>query len=124
MMQARVARQAIFDRERRVFGYELLFRSSDWNACTGGDATAITTQLLGDSFMAIGLDQLVGQKKAFVNFGRDMLLRGFASALPKERMVIEILESVAPDLDVLAVCKDLSAGGYLLALDDFVVNSD
>jgi len=122
-MEAFVARQAIFDRERRVYGYELLFRSSPENAFDGSDATASTTQLLSNSLMAIGLDQLVGHKKAFVNFGRDLLLSGFASVLPKERTVIEILETVVPEPDVLTACESLRSQGYLLALDDFVVRS-
>ncbi|HEY6766565.1 MAG TPA: hypothetical protein VI386_17535 [Candidatus Sulfotelmatobacter sp.] len=33
-----VARQPIFDREERVFGYELLFRDGVENAFIGGDA--------------------------------------------------------------------------------------
>ena len=123
-METFVARQAIFDRERRVYGYELLFRSGLDNAFDGSDATASTTQLLRNSLMTIGLNQLVGQRKAFVNSGRDLLLSGFASVLPKERTVIEILETASPEPEVLAACEHLRGLGYLLALDDFVVRSD
>lgn len=122
-MEAFVARQAIFDRERRVYGYELLFRSGTTNEFDGSDPTSSTTQLLSNSLMAIGLDQLVGHRKAFVNFGREMLLGGFASLLPKERTVIEILETVVPDPDVLQACQELRRQNYLLALDDFVIHS-
>lgn len=122
-MQAFVARQAIFDRERRVYGYELLFRSSSRNDFDGADATSATTELLGNSVLVLGFNQLVGRKKAFINFGRDLLLSGFPAALPKDRTVVEILETVKPDPDVLAACENLRRQGYLLALDDFVENS-
>jgi c-di-GMP-related signal transduction protein len=118
-----VARQAIFDRERRVYGYELLFRSSVRNEFDGTDPSASTTEVLSNSLMAVGLDKLVGKKKAFVNFGRELLLNGFPSVLPKEQTVIEVLESVEPDPLILAACENLRRQGYLLALDDFVVAS-
>lgn len=122
-MQAFVARQAIFDRERRVYGYELLFRSSAHNGFDGSDATRATTELLDNSVLVLGLDQLVGSKKAFINFGRDLLLSGLPGVLPKDRAVVEILETVEPDAEVIAACESLRQQGYLLALDDFVANS-
>jgi EAL and modified HD-GYP domain-containing signal transduction protein len=55
-----------------------------------------------------------------VNFNREALLRDYASLLPRERIVIEILENVYPDADVLAACQKLKHSGFLIALDDFV----
>jgi c-di-GMP-related signal transduction protein len=49
-----------------------------------------------------------------------MLLDGSWSILPKENVVIELLESVEPDAAVVEACGRLSASGYTLALDDFV----
>ena len=34
--------------------------------------------------------------------------------------MIEILESVKPDLEVVDVCRRLTQAGYSIALDDFV----
>ena len=121
-MDVFVARQPVFDRERRVYGYELLFRSSTRNEFDGTDPTSSTTQLLGNSLLAIGLDRLVGEKKAFVNFGRELLLSEFASVLPKDQTVIEVLETVEPDEAIVEACQELRRQGYLLALDDFVVH--
>jgi c-di-GMP-related signal transduction protein len=39
--------------------------------------------------------------------------------LPKDRVVLEILESVAMDDEVRNACRRLKNAGYLLALDDF-----
>ena len=70
-MDALVARQAIFDRDRRVHGYELLFRSNAaQNEFDGTEASLATRQVLANSLLVIGLENLVGTKKAFVNFGR------------------------------------------------------
>jgi EAL and modified HD-GYP domain-containing signal transduction protein len=115
-----VARQAIFDRDRRVQGYELLFRSSALKPFDGEEAATATTQLLASSLLTVSLETLVGEGRAFVNFGRDSLLSGWCSALPPESWVIEILESVEPDEQVLAACRKLSDDGYRIALDDYV----
>ncbi|MGB9508593.1 MAG: HDOD domain-containing protein, partial [Candidatus Acidiferrum sp.] len=40
--------------------------------------------------------------------------------LPPERVVVEILETVQPTDDIISICRDLRASGYLLALDDFI----
>jgi EAL and modified HD-GYP domain-containing signal transduction protein len=121
-MDVFLARQPVFDRERRVYGYELLYRSSTNNVFDGTDATSATTQLLANSLLTFGLDRLVGEARAFVNFGRELLLSEFASVLPKDRTVIELLETVEPDEAVVKACQELRRQGYLLALDDFVVD--
>lgn len=119
-----VARQAIFDRSRKVWGYELLFRSgASQERFDGTDESLATRQVISNSLLAIGLDNLLGDKKAFVNFGREMLLQESASFLPKEKTVIEILEGVEADSEVMAAIRGLRALGYRIALDDFVYNS-
>jgi c-di-GMP-related signal transduction protein len=120
-MDVLVARQAIFDRDRRVYGYELLFRSQPGqNEFDGTEAGLATRQVLANSLLVIGLENLVGAKKAFVNFGRGPLLQGWHSALPRESTVIELLESVEPDPEVIEACRKLREQGYQVALDDFV----
>ena len=120
-MDALVARQAIFDRDRRVHGYELLFRSNAaQNEFDGTEASLATRQVLANSLLVIGLENLVGTKKAFVNFGRVPLLQGWHASLPRGSTVIELLETVEPDAEVLEACRSLREQGYQIALDDFV----
>ena len=120
-MDALVARQAIFDRERRVYGYELLFRShAGQNEFDGTEGGVATRQVLANSLLVIGLENLVGNKKIFINFGRGPLLQGWQAGLPAGRTVIEVLETVEPDAEVLAACRRLRQEGYQIALDDFV----
>ena len=117
-----VARQAIFDRARRVHGYELLFRADGIkNEFDGSDAVSATAEVLANSLLAIGLENLIGGKLAFVNFNRELLLNGWHAVLPKKRAVIEILETVEPDAEVVDACRKLREQGYQIALDDFVL---
>lgn len=115
-----VARQAIFDRNLRVYGYELLFRSCLDSAFDGSDGALASSRVIASSFFSIGIDRLLGGKRAFINFPRELLLDERASMLPPRLAVIEILESVEADAPVIAACRKLKKRGYLLALDDFV----
>jgi c-di-GMP-related signal transduction protein len=121
VMNVFVARQAILNRHKVLYGYELLFRScADKNLFDATDSSSATSQVIANTLFSAGMEDILAGKKAFINFDREMLLDGSVSILPKETLVIEILESVVPDDDVVAACAKLSERGYTLALDDFV----
>jgi c-di-GMP-related signal transduction protein len=114
-----LARQPIFDDAGATAAYELLFRSGWENAFTGGDRDAACEQTLHDSLMEFGLGALTGSKSAYFNMTRKALLEEKYAVLPKERVVLELLEDVEPDGAVLEACRSLKTAGYRLALDDF-----
>jgi len=120
-MDVFAARQPIFNRERELYGYELLYRADATSrGFDGVDSTSSTLQLLSNSLLSIGLDRIAGGKKVFVNFDRNLLLDGVAAILPPENLIVEVLETVEPDEEVVAACDALSKKGYSIALDDFV----
>ncbi|MCP5050494.1 MAG: HDOD domain-containing protein, partial [bacterium] len=115
-----VARQPIFDRDKKVVAYELLFRTgfdNFFNAHSFPDEAS--SQTLLDSFVLFGLKELSGGKRIFINFTRKILLNNAATAFPNELLVVELLENIQPDPRVISACRDLKEKGYLLALDDF-----
>jgi EAL and modified HD-GYP domain-containing signal transduction protein len=115
-----VARQPIFDRRQRVFGYELLFRSGRENAYQAADGEMATGRVITDSLLNFGPESMTRGKRAFINFTRAALLEGYAELLPAHWVVVEVLESVEPDPEVVGACRALRDKGYTLALDDFV----
>jgi c-di-GMP-related signal transduction protein len=115
-----VARQPILDARRRVFGYELLFRSGAEGGFSHGDGTEASLRVIGDTLSVFGFDALTAGKRAFINFTRDVLLGDHAFLLPPGRTVVEVLETVEPDDEVLAACRRLRSAGYVVALDDYV----
>ncbi len=116
-----VARQPIFTRDERVFGYELLFREGLEACFSGTDVDAASRSTL-DSSLLMGLDVLCGGTYAFINCTRETLLKGHVKLLPPKATVIEILETVEPAPEIEAACRALKNSGYLLALDDFTAN--
>ena len=43
-----------------------------------------------------GIESIVGEKKAFINFNEELLLQDIQSFLAKKQVVLEILKSVNP----------------------------
>ena len=105
--------------------YELLFRSGDGNAAIITDGDKATANVLLNTFTDIGLDTIVGSKKAFVNLTRNLLLgKNYLSCLPNDRVVLEILEDIEPNEAVLEAAERLIQEGYTIALDDFVYSPE
>jgi c-di-GMP-related signal transduction protein len=119
-MDAFVARQPIFHGSKKLFAYELLFRTGMSNAFPGIDGGIATSSLLSSSFFTVGIERISGGKLVFINFTEELLRRGVPTLFPKSEIVVEILEDVEPTEEVIEACRDLQQKGYLLALDDFV----
>jgi EAL and modified HD-GYP domain-containing signal transduction protein len=118
-MEHFIARQPIFDRELRVFAYELLFRSGFDNFYDALDGDQASSDVLTTSFMLVGLEELTSGKKASINFTRRLILNEVATLFPSDLLLVEVLENVEPAPEVIEACKDLKRAGYRLILDDF-----
>lgn len=122
-MELYVARQPIFDKFKAIAGYELLHRESDRaNEYRSSDGGYATSRVITSTFLTMGLDSLTNGKLAFINFDTELLKSGVASLLPKDQLVIEILETIAPTRDIIETCIQLKRDGYKLALDDYVLD--
>src|SRR5437868_13585543 len=102
-----VGRQPIYRDGVEVFAYELLSRNSELNRAAFTDGDKATAQLLLNTFVDIGLDQVVGPNLAFVNVTRNFLLSDYSTALPKGRIVLEIAENTAVDEVLLDKMSEL-----------------
>ena len=114
------ARQPILDRNKDLYAYELLFRDGLENAFPDIDGDEATSRIIEGSQFSFGLEDFLGDKPGFINFTLDTLPKNYASMLPKEQVVIEILETVQPGKRLLALCEKLKQQGYILALDDYI----
>ncbi len=123
-MDVFVARQPIFHANKRLFAYELLFRTGMANAFPDLDGETATSSLLSSSFFTVGIEQISGGKRAFINFTEDLLLKDTPSMFPAGNIMVEVLEDVTPTEEIIEVCKNLVARGYDLALDDFVFSEE
>ncbi len=116
-----VARQPIFDSRNNVLGYELLYRNdSTTPTAANGSGNGMSSQVMVDTVLGLGLGQLTGGRKAFINVSRSMLMDGLADLLDPENVVLELVETIKPDPEVIVACRNLVDRGFRLAMDDFV----
>ena len=114
------ARQPILDKEKKLVGYELLFRDGVDNVFPDIDGDEATSRLIEGSQFNFGLEDLTDNKPAYINFTLETLQEGYPLLLGKEQVVVEILETIQPGKRLLALVKDLKERGYTLALDDYI----
>lgn len=119
-----VARQAIFDEKLNTVGYELLFRNSMDNRFPDVSAEQATTQLIEEQFLSAPVGRKNDNSTVYVNFPYQLLVEGLAETLPKNRVVIEILETAQPDRQLLETVKRMHTQGFRIALDDFIPGSE
>ncbi len=79
-----------------------------------------TANVIVNALNNVGLKRLIGEKKGFINVDTEILESGIFDLLPKENMVLEILETVELTDNIVELCRRLREEGYQLALDDFV----
>lgn len=79
-----------------------------------------TANVIVNALNNVGLKRLIGEKKGFINVDAEILESGIFDLLPKENMVLEILETVELTDNIVELCRRLREEGYQLALDDFV----
>ena len=118
------ARQPILDAASNVQGHELLFRREDGTGWPIDDENKATAHVLISAFSDMGLGSVTGPTRAWVNVPRSFLLETDLSVLPKERVVIELLERNVLDTPYVAKVAGLAREGFQLALDDFTWDDD
>ena len=118
-----VARQPIFNRNNEVVAYELLFRNGQNNFYDSTNGDEATLNVIANSFYAFDFNSITDNKKAFINFTQGLIREEIATILPKEYVVIEILENIEPTSELIAACKRLKKKGFILALDDFIFDN-
>ncbi|WP_215143251.1 EAL and HDOD domain-containing protein [Exiguobacterium qingdaonense] len=119
-MKVYVARQPIFDQKLRVCGYELLYRRSENNFFENVDDSLATADVIHNAYLVFNFRELTEGTRAFINFPQTLIEGEVPSLLPRQSLVVEVLEHVEPTEKVLQSLRSLRRQGYTIALDDFV----
>ena len=114
-----VGRQAIYDRNQKVAGYELLFRNTAGSSDADASEDAATSAVIVNTFTEFGFDELVAGRLGFLKLTRAFIVGELPLPFGPESVVLEIPSSVQLDPEVLAGAQRLASSGYKIALDDF-----
>lgn len=116
-VQIAIARQAILDRDRDVFGYELFDRSIGSNEHTA----ASDAKLLFNVLSGADGEALAGNKTFFINCTLDSIAGGHLDLVSPERVVLEIpplpISQVNQIQDRLHSLAEIQKRGFRLAFD-------
>ncbi|GFO63857.1 EAL domain-containing protein [Geomonas paludis] len=116
-----LGRQPILDRTQQIMGFELLFRSPEsLNAASFLDVQMASASVIVNALTQFGIQDVLGRHKGFFNVTREVLMSDAVELLPKDRVVIELLESIVADQEVIDRCRSLKKLGFSLALDDHI----
>lgn len=115
-----LSKQKIFDNNRKVFAYELLFKDASNKRVNFTNSLKSTAQLIINSISTSELDKILGATaKAFINVDETTLTRGILDVLDKERFVLNILEDIALTEEVITKIVAYKKQGFLFSLEHF-----
>lgn len=117
-----LARQPILTRSGELFAYELLFRSAAAGPAAVTDDLAATAAVIAHAG-ELGMENVIGASYAFINVNAQVLFSDFVQFLPRETVVLEVLETVDVDDALIGRIEQLAAKGYRFALDDVIADS-
>jgi EAL and modified HD-GYP domain-containing signal transduction protein len=113
-----LGRQPILNRHQEIIGFELLFRSADFNAACFTNYSHASASVISNVMATFGIEEVLGGKRGFINVNLDVLFSEFIELLPIGQTVIELLEIIDLNEHVVERCRELRKRGFLLALDD------
>lgn len=127
-LQVLLARQGIYNKSGAIYAYELLYRNNEQQSnIDNADETAgvkATSSVITQLFTNFDIDSVIGNKLAFINFTYTDIIQQIPRLLPKNRIVIEVLETVTADKQLISNLLAFRKEGYQIALDDFVYKDE
>lgn len=114
------AHQPILDAQHNTIAMELLYRDAQPETTGEFDHTAATANVIINAFSHIGMIELIGKRRLFINVAEDLLLSDTITLLPKDKVTLELLEHIEITDEILGRIRQLKDMGYAFALDDYI----
>jgi c-di-GMP phosphodiesterase len=115
----RVGRQAIYDAQRKLVSFELLFRNCDNGSGPPVAGEQATSQVIASTFGTFGLDAISDGRPVFINFTRAFLTGVIPVPVEPANVVIAVGAAVEADHELLLGLGQLRQAGYRLAVRDY-----
>jgi c-di-GMP-related signal transduction protein len=119
-----LGRQPILNRHQEIIGFELLFRSAEFNYAVFDSYSYASASVITNVLATFGLREVLGGKLGFINVHLGLLLSEMLELLPINQTVLELLEFIKLDEQVIERCRELKQMGFRLALDDHEYSAD
>ncbi len=118
-----LARQPILDRSQALVAYELLFRSAAVGPANVTNDLSATASVIAHASQ-LGMEKVIGDSLGYLNVDAAVLMSDIFQFLPREKVVLEIVETMKVTPEILARIEQLVQEGFRFALDDVITDSD
>ena len=121
-----LGRQPVLDRDQALFGYELLFRQMPGDPLAAGSAPselASSATVIAHAAQ-LGLDRVIGDALGFVRADAAVLDSDIFAFLPREKVVLELTDSLPATPALLARISELKTHGFRFALTGVVADTE
>lgn len=115
-----IARQPIFNRLMKVYGYELLYRDSSTAKTFNNSSSEKATATVICGLFEQGIETISNSKKSFINFDHEFIYSDTIELIDPNDLIIEILEHTIIDKKLVHRLIELKQKGYKIAMDDFI----
>lgn len=113
-----LGRQPILNCKEELVAYELLFRAPGSVTADVMDSSQATASVIVNTLTGFGIQEIMGDHKGFINVDLDLLMDDSLNILPKDSVVLELLETIPVTPELIERCRFLRESGFTLALDD------
>ena len=119
MQNIYIGRQPIIDSSSELCSYEVLYKGSE-SALSRYSSASIINNVLNK----FGTHKLLGERRAFVKIDEKFLLHDIIFSIPVEFFIFSIMPDVMMSERVVERIGQLHEKGYLLSIDNFIINPD
>lgn len=118
-----LARQPILDRNQSLIAYELLFRNAAVGPANVTSDLSATASVIAHASQ-LGMEKVIGDSLGYVNVDAAVLMSEIFHFLPREKVVLEIVETTKATPEFKERVKELVRDGFRFALDDVITDSE
>jgi EAL and modified HD-GYP domain-containing signal transduction protein len=118
-----LGRQPILDRNQALFGYELLFRNAPVGPANITSDLSATAAVIAHASQ-LGMEKVIGDAFGFVNVDADVLMSDIFVFLPREKVVLEVVETMKVTPEIYTRMTELVGHGFTFALENVVSDSN
>ena len=119
-MYAYIARQPIFNLNKEIRSYELLYRDAhSGNVSNFADGDAATRSVLSEAMSLFGLSKLTNGHMAYIHFTKNLILNDFVRLADPKEVAVEVMADITVDAVVTRKLEELRKLGYTLVLEDY-----
>lgn len=120
-MKTHIVRQPILDHNQKLVAYELIyFQNSDHNGEKNESRAANT---IISFFNNLDTDSLLSNKDCFLTFTPNLLTKEVPKVFDKDKLVIQIEDSILINKEAHGVMQQYKANGYRIAILGFDFNA-